>query len=39
VPDEIAELVRVGKKKEAIKRYRALNGATLDEALAYIAKL
>lgn len=39
VPDEIAELVRAGKTLEAIKRYRALNGATLDEARAYIAKL
>src|SRR5579871_6541145 len=32
VPDEIAELVRAGKTLQAIKRYRALNGATLDEA-------
>jgi hypothetical protein len=39
VPDEIAELVRAGKTLKAIKRYRALNGATLDEARAYIAKL
>jgi hypothetical protein len=39
VPDEIAELVRAGKTREAIKRYRALNGATLDEARAAIAKL
>jgi hypothetical protein len=39
VPDEIAELARAGKTLEAIKRYRALNGATLDEARAYIAKL
>ncbi len=39
VPDEIAELVRAGKTVEAIKRYRALNGATLDEARAFIAKL
>ena len=39
VPDEIAELVRSGKRLEAIKRYRALNGATLDEARAYVAKL
>ncbi len=39
VPDEIIELVRAGKKNEAIKRYRALNGATLDEALAFIATL
>ena len=39
VPDEIVELARAGKTKEAIKRYRALNGATLDEARAFIAKL
>jgi ribosomal protein L7/L12 len=39
VPDEIVELVRAGKTTEAIKRYRALNGATLDEARAFIAKL
>ncbi len=39
VPPEILELVRAGKKLEAIKRYRALNGATLDEARAAIAKL
>jgi hypothetical protein len=39
VPDEIAELARAGKTLEAIKRYRALNGATLDEARAAIAKL
>jgi len=39
VPDEIAELVRAGKTLKAIKRYRALNGATLDEARAHIAEL
>jgi ribosomal protein L7/L12 len=39
VPDEILELVRAGKQLEAIKRYRALNGATLDEARAFIATL
>jgi hypothetical protein len=39
VPDEILELVRAGKKLEAIKRYRALNGATLDEARAFITTL
>jgi hypothetical protein len=38
VPQEIVELVRAGKQLEAIKRYRALNGATLDEARG-IAKL
>jgi hypothetical protein len=39
VPNEILELVRAGKAKQAIKRYRALNGATLDEAQAVIAEL
>jgi ribosomal protein L7/L12 len=39
VPEEIVELVRAGKTQEAIKRYRALNGATLDEARAAIAAL
>jgi hypothetical protein len=39
VPEEIRELVRAGKTLEAIKRYRALNGATLDEARAFIATL
>jgi hypothetical protein len=39
VPAEIVELVRAGNKLEAIKRYRALNGATLDEARAAIGKL
>ena len=39
VPDEILELVRAGKTKQAIKRYRALNGATLDEAQTFIANL
>jgi hypothetical protein len=39
VPHEIVELVRAGNTMEAIKRYRALNGATLDEARAFIAQL
>lgn len=39
VPQEIVELARAGKTLEAIKRYRALNGATLDEARAAIANL
>jgi hypothetical protein len=39
VPEEIVELVRAGKTRDAIKRYRALNGATLDEAQAAIAGL
>jgi hypothetical protein len=39
IPDEIVELARAGKTLQAIKRYRELNGATLDEARAAIAKL
>jgi hypothetical protein len=39
VSPEILDLVRAGNKLEAIKRYRALNGATFDEARAAIAKL
>ena len=30
VPDEIVELARAGGTMEAIKRYRVLNGATLE---------
>lgn len=37
--DEIVALVRAGKTVKAIKRYREINGATLDEARAAIAKL
>jgi hypothetical protein len=39
VPPEIAELVRAGKMVQAIRQYRALNGATLDEARAALAKV
>jgi hypothetical protein len=39
VSEEIIELARAGKALQAIKRYRALNGATYDEARAFIAKL
>jgi hypothetical protein len=39
VPQEIVELVQAGKTNKAILRYRELNGATLDEARAAIAKL
>jgi hypothetical protein len=39
VPDSIIQLVQAGKQLEAIKQYRALNGATLDEARAAIAQL
>ena len=35
----IAELVHRGKTLEALKRYRAMNGATLDEARAAIANM
>jgi hypothetical protein len=37
--DEVVQLVRAGKTIDAIKRYRELNGATLDEARAFIATL
>lgn len=36
---EVADLVRRGKTVQAIKRYRELNGATLDEARAAIANM
>jgi hypothetical protein len=39
IPDEIAELVRAGKTTQALRRYRELNGATLDEARAAIRRL
>ena len=39
VPAEILDLVRAGKTREAILRCRALNGATLEEAQAFIARL
>ena len=39
VPSEIIELVRAGKTVQAVKRYRELNGATLDEARAFITSL
>jgi len=39
VPAEIVELHRAGKTVEAIRRYRALNGATLDEARAALARI
>jgi len=37
-PEEIADLVRAGKKLQAIKLYRAKTGATLAEAQGYIAR-
>ena len=36
VPEDIVALARAGKTLEAVKRYRALNGATLEEAQAVI---
>jgi hypothetical protein len=39
VPAEIADLVRAGKMLQAVKKYRALNGATMDEAKAALANL
>jgi hypothetical protein len=39
VPAEIIELARAGETLKAVKLYRALNGATSEEARAFIAKL
>lgn len=39
IPQEIVDLVHAGKKLEALKAYRALNGASLDEAKAAIDRL
>lgn len=39
VPAEVSELVQAGKKMQAVKLYRSLNGATLEEARAVIDKL
>lgn len=36
VPAEIIELARAGKRVQAIKEYRALTGATLDEAKVWL---
>jgi hypothetical protein len=37
--DEVARLVAEGKTKDAIARYRADTGATLEEARAFVARL
>jgi hypothetical protein len=39
VPAEIVELWHAGKELQAIKKYRALNGATMDEARAALRNL
>jgi hypothetical protein len=39
VPDEVVALARAGKTLKAIKAYRAMNGATLNEAQAAIRDL
>jgi len=39
VPPEIVDLARQGKTLQAIKEYRALTGATLDEAKAWLRTL
>jgi hypothetical protein len=39
VPPQIVELARNGKTLKAIKEYRALTGATLDEAKAWLRTL
>jgi hypothetical protein len=38
VPQEVIDLWQRGKQVQAIRRYRELNGATLDEARAAIAQ-
>ena len=39
VPPEIQELVRQGKMKEAVKRYRELTGADMKQAQAALEQL
>jgi hypothetical protein len=39
VPDEVIALARAGKTLKAIKAYRAVNGASLDEAREVIRNL
>lgn len=39
VPDEIVAMARAGKRLQAVKAYRALNGASLDEAQAWLHSL
>jgi ribosomal protein L7/L12 len=36
VPEDVVALARAGKSLEAVKRYREVSGATLDEAQAVI---
>jgi ribosomal protein L7/L12 len=38
LPPEVVELARAGKTLEAVKRYRALTGASLDQAKNAVAK-
>jgi hypothetical protein len=39
VPAEVVELARVGERIDAVKRYRALTGASLDVAHDVVSKL
>jgi hypothetical protein len=39
IPQEIIDLAHAGKTKEAIKRYRMLNGASLQEAITAVNNL
>jgi hypothetical protein len=39
IPQEIVDLAHAGKTKEAIKRYRMLNGASLQEAITAVNNL
>jgi ribosomal protein L7/L12 len=38
LPAEVVELARAGKTLEAVKRYRAVTGASLDQARDAVAK-
>jgi hypothetical protein len=39
VPPEVKELVRVGKTLEALRRYREVTGASLEQAKAVVLSL
>ena len=36
VPQEVVDLARAGKRKDAIVRYRALTGASADQAISVV---
>jgi hypothetical protein len=39
IPAEIVELVRAGKTKDAVRRFRELTGASLEQSQAVISRL